>query len=122
MDTTRYETVAAGSAAGIALVVIGGIIVVGLLIWAFRLGIKVMQRESRTPRHSEHPKLPDSGPVYETQQRREPDEVPDADETGRRLTPHELGASGSRRSEDQSRPRWESGSSGSFGSGGPGGR
>ncbi|MFF4861258.1 hypothetical protein ACFY3J_05860 [Streptomyces sp. NPDC001231] len=39
----------------------------------------------------------------------------------RRLTPHEPGPSGSRRNEDQSRPRWDGGSGGSFGSGGSGG-
>ncbi|GGV66107.1 MULTISPECIES: DUF6479 family protein [Streptomyces] len=120
MDTTGYQTVAAGSGAGIALVVIGGLVVVGLLIWAFRFGITVMQRESVTPRHSGQPKTPPSGPVRETRQQREPNEVPDAEETGRRLTPHEL-SSGTRRSDDQSRPRWDSGSSGSFGSGGSGG-
>ncbi|MFI2644101.1 DUF6479 family protein [Streptomyces sp. NPDC018610] len=123
MDTTGY-TAAAGapSVVGIILVVVGGLIVVGLLVWAVRLGIKVMHRESRTPRGGEHPTLPESGPVHETQQRREPDEVPRAEDTGRRLSPHELGSPGSRRSEDQDRPRWDEGSSGSFGSGGPGGR
>ncbi|MEU7057136.1 DUF6479 family protein [Streptomyces sp. NPDC046197] len=67
-----------------------------------------------------HPTLPGSGPVHETRHRREPDEVPRAEETGRRLTPHDLGSAGSRRSEEQTRPRWKPGSSGSFGSGGPG--
>jgi hypothetical protein len=51
---------------------------------------------------------------------REPDEVPRS-EDGERLGPHDL-TSGSRRSDDQSRPRWDPGSSGSFGSGGSGGR
>ncbi|MFF8594702.1 DUF6479 family protein [Streptomyces sp. NPDC015220] len=122
MDTTRYEAAAASSAVGIILLVVGGLIVVGLLIWAVRLGIRVKQREPRTPRGGEHPTMPESGPVHETHQKREPDEVPRAEETGRRMTPHELGSSGSRRSEDQSRPRWDSGSGGSFGSGGSGGR
>ncbi|MEU6417075.1 DUF6479 family protein [Streptomyces spiralis] len=120
MDTTGYETAAAGSGFGVAAFVVGGLVLVGVLIWAVRLGIKVMRSESRTPRGGEHPTLPESGPVHETRQRREPDEVPRAEETGRRLTPHELGSSGSRRSGDQSRPRWNAGSSGSFGGGGPG--
>ncbi|MGW5198246.1 DUF6479 family protein [Streptomyces spiralis] len=120
MDTTGYETVAAGSGFGVAAFVVGGLVLVGVLIWAVRLGIKVMRSESRTPRGGEHPTLPESGPVHETRQRREPDEVPRAEETGRRLTPHELGSSGSRRSGEQGRPRWNTGSSGSFGGGGPG--
>lgn len=123
MDTSRYEaTSGAGSVFGIVVIVVGALVIVGALIWAVRLGIRVKQREPRTPRGGEHPTLPDSGPVHETSQRREPDEVPRAEETGRRLTPHELGSSGSRRSEDQSRPRWDPGSGGSFGSGGSGGR
>ncbi|MFF9410151.1 DUF6479 family protein [Streptomyces anandii] len=122
MDTTRYEALAAGSAFGIVVIVVGGLVIAAALVWAIGLGIKVKQREPRTPRGGEHPTLPESGPAHETQQRREPDEVPRAEETGRRLTPHELSSSGSRRSEDQSRPRWDDGSSGSFGSGGTGGR
>ncbi|MEU3344599.1 DUF6479 family protein [Streptomyces sp. NPDC006700] len=122
MDTTWYEAAGAGSAAGIAVIVVGGLVVAAVLVWAVRLGIRVKQDEPRTPRGGEHPTLPDSGPVHEERHRREPVEVPRAEETGRRLTPHELGSSGSRRSADQSRPRWDEGSSGSFGSGGSGGR
>jgi hypothetical protein len=118
MDTTGYEA-AAGSAAGfLVAAAIVGIILVGALIWAVRLGIRVRVREPRTPRGGEHPTLPESGPVHEIQQRREPDEVPSAEQTGRRLTPHELGSSGSRRSGDQTRRRWDRGSGGSFGPGG----
>lgn len=65
--------------------------------------------------------MPESGPVHEVRQRREPAEVPRAEETGRRLTPHELGSSGGR-SEGQTRPRWDGGSGGAFGSGDSGGR
>ncbi|WP_420713212.1 DUF6479 family protein, partial [Streptomyces sp. Tu 6176] len=124
-DTFRLQAAAsAGSVFGTVVIVVGALVVVGALIWAVRFGIRVKQHEPRTPRSGEHPTLPDSGPVHETRQRREPDEVPRAEETGRRLTPHELGSPGSRRSEDQSRPRWDSGTGGtggSFGSGGPGG-
>ncbi|MFK4144683.1 DUF6479 family protein [Streptomyces sp. NPDC004065] len=121
MDTTRYEAAAAGSAFGGVVIVVGGLVIAAALIWAVRLGIGVKQREPRTPRGGEHPTRPESGPAHETRQRREPDEVPRAEETGRRLTPHELGSSGSRRSQEQTRPRWEDGTGGSFGSGGPGG-
>ncbi|WP_073952037.1 DUF6479 family protein [Streptomyces kebangsaanensis] len=125
MDTTWYEAAAGTSAFGIVAVVVGGLVIAAALVWAVRLGVRVMHSEHsgrRTSRGGEHPTLPESGPVHETHQRREPDEVPRAEETGRRLTPHELGSSGTRRSGDQSRPRWEEGSSGSFGSGSPGGR
>ncbi|MGX4687925.1 DUF6479 family protein [Streptomyces sp. JNUCC 63] len=124
MDTTWYEAAAGISAFGIVAVVVGGLVIAAALVWAVRLGVRVMHSEQRrgTSRGGEHPTLPESGPVHETHQRREPDEVPRAEETGRRLTPHELGSSGSRRSGDQSRPRWDGGSSGSFGSGGSGGR
>lgn len=123
MDTTWYEAAAGTSAFGIVAIVVGGLLIAAALVWAVRLGVRVMHSEhsGRTPRGGEHPTLPDSGPVHETHQRREPDEVPRAEETGRRLTPHELGSSGGRRSGEQSRPRWDEGSSGSFGSGGPGG-
>ncbi|MFF9126931.1 DUF6479 family protein [Streptomyces sp. NPDC014889] len=121
MDATWYEAAGAGSAAGIAVIVVGGLIVAAVLVWAVRLGIRVKQSEPRTPRGGEHPTLPESGPVHEERHRREPTEVPRAEETGRRLTPHELGSLGSRRSDDQSRPRWDGGSSGSFGGGGSGG-
>jgi hypothetical protein len=122
MDTTRYEAAAAIPVFGIVIIVLGGLVIAGALVWAIGLGIRVKQREPRTPRGGEHPTLPESGPVHETHQRREPDEVPRAEETGERLTPHQLGASASRRSDDQTRPRWDPGSSGSFGSGGSGGR
>jgi len=100
----------------------GGLVVAAALIWAVRLGIKVRRREptsSKTHTH-DRPTLPQSGPAHETTQIREPDEVPRAADESERLTPHQLHSSGSRRSDNQDRPRWGSGSSGSFGSGGPG--
>ncbi|MFF4759466.1 DUF6479 family protein [Streptomyces sp. NPDC001292] len=121
MDTTWYEAAGAGSAAGIAVIVVGGLVIAAVLVWAVRLGIRVKQGEPRTPWGGEHPTLPEYGPVHEARHRREAAEVPRAEATGRRLTPHELGSSGGRRSEDQTRPRWDGGSSGSFGSGGSGG-
>ncbi|MEU6405064.1 DUF6479 family protein [Streptomyces sp. NPDC046985] len=107
MDISRYEAAAAGSALAGVVIVVGALVVVAALVWAVRLGIRVKQDESRTSRGGKHPTtLPDSGPAHETQQRREPDEVPRAEETGRRLTPHELGSPGTRRSDDQGRRRW----------------
>ncbi|WP_234376821.1 DUF6479 family protein [Streptomyces sp. TP-A0356] len=112
---------AASSAAwGMLGALIGGLVIAGALVWAVRLGIKVRRREPGPPRRSDHPAPPPSGPVMESREVREPNEMPRAEDESERLTPHEIHASGSKRSEDQRRPRWNSGSSGSFGSGGSG--
>lgn len=89
-------------------------------MWAVRLGISVRRQEPAPPRPADHPTLPPSGPVMESREMREPDEVPRAGDGGRRLTPYEIHASGTKRSGHQKRPRWSPGSSGSFGSGGSG--
>jgi len=99
---------------------LGGLVIAGALVWAIRLGTKVRRREPGPPRPSDRPNRPPSGPVMESREMREPDELPHAEDEGERLTPHEIHSSGSKRSEDQKRPRWSRGSSGSFGSGGSG--
>jgi uncharacterized iron-regulated membrane protein len=119
MNVIAYQA-AATNPAGVIAILIGGLLIVGALVWSVRLGIKVRRREPRSPRRHEHPTLPESGPVHETRQVREPNEVPRAADEGERLTPHDLQASGSKRSESQKRRRWSPGSSGSFGGGGPG--
>jgi hypothetical protein len=119
--TMLQNEAAATNPGGVIAVLVVGLVLVGALIWAIRLGMKSRRREPRPPRRGEHPTRPSSGPAHETQQVREPDEVPRAADASERLTPHDLGASGSRRSQDQRRRRWSRGSSGSFGSGGPGG-
>ncbi|MFF9809761.1 DUF6479 family protein [Streptomyces coeruleorubidus] len=119
MNTAWMEMAAGGDAPGFGFVVTG-LAVVALLLGAFILGLRHKRR--RPPRPDEQPRLPDGGPVRETRERREPDEVPRGQG---RLTPHELKTHGNqsdRRSPTQERPRWNEGSSGSFGSGGPGGR
>ncbi|MDX3456532.1 DUF6479 family protein [Streptomyces sp. ME02-8801-2C] len=98
----------------------GGLIVVALLIWAVRLGVRTKEAESPPPSPDEQPRLPESGPVREEREQRAPNEVPPATEEGERLNPHNLHASGTKRGEDQTRPRWSPGNSGSFGSGGSG--
>ena len=117
---TSYEAAAASSVFGVAVVLVSGLVITGALIWAVRLGIRVRRRESPAPRPSEQPRPPESGPVHETREIREPHEVPRATDASERLTPHGLSRSGSKRSENQTRPRWDEGSSGSFGGGGPG--
>ncbi|MFI8189251.1 DUF6479 family protein [Streptomyces sp. NPDC085946] len=121
MNTAWMELAAGRGALGVGLIV-AGVVVLALLLGAFVLGIRVMRRESPTPRPEEQPRMPAGGPVRETREVREPDEMPQSDT---RLTPHELkgnGRTGDRTSPSQERPRWNEGSSGSFGSGGPGGR
>ncbi|MET9760920.1 DUF6479 family protein [Streptomyces sp. NPDC006372] len=117
MNSAWMEMAAGRGALGIGLAV-AGVVVVVLLLGAFVLGIRVKRRELPTPRPDEQPRLPDGGPVRETSERRESEEVPRSQD---RLTPHELKRHGSRTSASQERPRWSEGSSGSFGGGGPGG-
>ncbi|MGQ4420883.1 DUF6479 family protein [Streptomyces sp. SAS_269] len=120
MNTATYEAAAGTQVFGYVLVLVVGVALVAGLLWAFRLGASVRRRESAPPRPEEQPTLPPSGPVRETSEMREPDEVPRAEDGNERLTPHQLGNVGSKRAEDQRRPRWSPGSSGSFGGGGGG--
>ncbi|MEU9136433.1 DUF6479 family protein [Streptomyces sp. NPDC048404] len=120
MNPTYVETAMSNAAVGTLGAFIGGLVVVAALVWAVRLGIKVRRRESDPPKPQEHPRMPAGGPTYETSEVREPEEVSESVDGRERLTPHELHSSGSKRSEDQARPRWGSESRGSFGSGGPG--
>ncbi|WP_340384051.1 DUF6479 family protein [Streptomyces sp. SS7] len=115
------QTAAAGSAAGIVLIVVCGVLVTAALVWAVRFGTRVRAREQspgRTATRSGPPR-PTRRPVdQERLQRREPGEVPQAGPGDRPLTPHELGNAPDRPSESQERPRRRPGSGGSFGSGG----
>ncbi|MFE9621427.1 DUF6479 family protein [Streptomyces sp. NPDC006527] len=121
MDTiaTAYLAATGRSALASVAFVVVGVVLVGALIWAVRLGIRVRGREPAPPQPHEQPQMPASGPVRETHRARVPNEMPQSAD-GERLTPHELRPTGSRDGDDQSRPRWDRGSSGSFGSGGPG--
>ncbi|MER6708167.1 DUF6479 family protein [Streptomyces fumanus] len=117
MSSAWMNLAATNGAMGVGLVV-AAVVVVALLIGAFAVGIRVKRREAPPPRPEEQPHLPEGGPVRETREVREPEEVPRSDE---RMRPHELKRQGSRTSAGQERPRWDEGGSGSFGSGGPGG-
>ncbi|MGW2857156.1 DUF6479 family protein [Streptomyces sp. NPDC001215] len=72
------------------------------------------------PTPEEQPHLPDTGPVLEEREVREPEEMPHAAQESERLMPYELHHAASKRCDDQQRKRWLPGSSGAFGSGGPG--
>jgi hypothetical protein len=99
---------------------VGGLVIAGVLIWAVRLGMRVMDQELPHPRPDEQPRLPETGPVREIREVREPDEVPVAVDERERLMPYQLHNAGTRRGKDQHRKRWLPGSSGSFGGGGLG--
>jgi hypothetical protein len=118
MHPTHEQLVAAGPAAGMVIIVVCGLLVTAALVAAVRLGIGVRRKEPAPPRRGDHPTPPPSGPVREEQNMREPNEVPRATGDHDRLTPHQLGNSPSRPSENQTRPRWQSGSDGSFDGGG----
>lgn len=121
MSTATFVAAATSSdVLNVIAAFVGGLIIAGALVWAVRLGMRQMDRESPRPTADEQPHLPESGPVRESREMREPDEVPHA-QNGHRLMPYELHPSGTRTGKDQHRRRWLPGSSGSFGSGGTGG-
>lgn len=118
MSTAAFEVLAASQdVLNVTAAFLGGLVVAGALMWAVRLGIRVMEREPHRPTAEEQPRLPDTGAVHEIREVREPDDVPAAVD-GRRLMPYELHQAGTRTGDDQHRRRWRPGSSGSFGSGG----
>ncbi|MDN3249501.1 DUF6479 family protein [Streptomyces mutabilis] len=118
MTNAWMDLAAGGGGIGIGIGV-AAVVVVALLIGAFAFGSRQKRKESPPPTPEEQPRMPDEGPVREVRERREPDEMPRTDE---RTLPHDLGNQGSRTAPGQERPRWDEGGSGSFGSGGPGGR
>ncbi|MFE0730249.1 DUF6479 family protein [Streptomyces antibioticus] len=107
MNTTLAQTAAAAAGAGMTVIVVLGVLITVMLVWAVRLGIGVRRREPVPPRPAEQPTPPASGPVHEEREAREPNEVPRAGDGGERLDPHQLGGGPSRRSADQSRPRFD---------------
>ncbi|MFI6437311.1 DUF6479 family protein [Streptomyces sp. NPDC050759] len=98
----------------------GGLFIAGALVFAVVFGMRVQDRELPRPLSDEQPHLPETGPIREMREMREPDELPATADGQERLMPYQLHHSGSRRGEDQNRKRWLPGSSGGFGSGGLG--
>ncbi|MEV5436467.1 DUF6479 family protein [Streptomyces sp. NPDC052682] len=120
--STAMHLLAASSdhALAVTMAFIGGLVIAGALIWAVRVGMRVMDTDTHHPAPEEQPHLPEGGPVFEIQEMREPDEVPVAASDNERLLPHELHRAWTKTGQDQHRRRWSPGSSGSFGSGGLG--
>ncbi|MFD7706323.1 DUF6479 family protein [Streptomyces sp. NPDC059785] len=122
MMATEYELAVSNHAWAVLIAFVCGLIIAGALIWAVRMGIDVRRREPAPPRPDEQPRLPDGGPIGETLETREPDEIPVAGDESERLRPNNLHPWPTKRADEQpaGRPRWDRGSSGSFGGGGPG--
>ncbi|MBQ0827550.1 DUF6479 family protein [Streptomyces tagetis] len=120
MSTATYVLQAAPDALAMTGAFVGGLVIVGALILAVRIGMRVMDQEPTRPRADEQPTLPATGAVREEREMREPDEIPLTSDGSPRLMPYQLHHAGSRRGADQTRRRWLPGSSGAFGSGGPG--
>lgn len=101
--------------------VVAGIIVVGMLIGAVVLGIRVRGREPSAPSPQSQPRMPEEGPTDEIMENREPDEMP---HDGVRRLPHEGVHDNADRDshpgEEATHGKWTPGKSGSFGSGGLG--
>lgn len=121
MNATSYELLAASQEVlSLLAAFVGGLVVAGALIWAVRVGMKVMDQEEPRPDPEDQPKLPETGAVREMREMREPDEISMVPRDGERLMPYQLHHAATRTGKDQQRRRWLPGSSGGFGSGGPG--
>lgn len=116
MDYNATPLAASGSAVGGIVPFLIGVIVVGGLIFAVWWGRRQRSQQSPPPRPEEQPRLPESGPVGEVRERREPDEVP----RGERMSPHDLGRGTSHVAPEQNTPTRDHHSGGGSGSGGPG--
>lgn len=121
MNTASYELLAASQQVlSLLAAFVGGLVIAGALVWAVRVGMKVMDQEEPRPSPEDQPKLPETGAVHEMREMREPDEVSKVSRDGERLMPYQLHHAATRTGKDQQRRRWLPGSSGGFGSGGPG--
>ncbi|MEU7426105.1 DUF6479 family protein [Streptomyces sp. NPDC048362] len=119
MTTASTQLAAASGLMSLVMFVVA-MGVLALLAGGFWMNSRIKYRESARPRPEEQPRLPAEGAVHEVRENREGSEVPQIPKGGRPLTPYELSNMHSRPSESKDRPRWSSGSSGSFGGGGLG--
>ncbi len=115
MDNDTTQLALSGAVVGGVVPFLVGVVIVGALIWAVWWGRRIRSQEPGPPRPDEQPRLPDSGPVGEVRERREPAEMPRGNH---RLTSHRLrghGNSSTRRAANQKPPTWNEN-----GGGGPG--
>ncbi|MER7918335.1 MULTISPECIES: DUF6479 family protein [unclassified Streptomyces] len=119
MNTASMQLAAPSGLMSLVLFVVA-VGLLAMLAGGFWLTSRVKSQEPARPRPEEQPKLPPEGAMHEVRENRDYQEVPRTPKGGRPLTPYELSNMDSKTSEDQQRPRWSSGSSGSFGGGGLG--
>ncbi|MER5654957.1 DUF6479 family protein [Streptomyces sp. NPDC002131] len=105
---TNWDIALPNAAFGMIGALVGGLVIVGALVWAVQMGIKARRRQPSPPKPQEQPTRPESGPGQETREMRDPDDFSAAGDDGRRLTPHQLHNSGTTRGGKQERPRWDS--------------
>ncbi|MFC9883783.1 DUF6479 family protein [Streptomyces libani] len=91
MGVTMIEQLAAGSGTSGILLAIVGVLVVAVLLAAFVWGRRIKAREPGPPLPEQQPRLPESGPVGDVVESREPDELVPGEQ---RLTPHEVKGNG----------------------------
>ncbi|MGW3422972.1 DUF6479 family protein [Streptomyces phaeochromogenes] len=120
MDSEATQLAVSGAVVGGVVPFLVGLVLVGGLIWAVWWGRRSRAQEPGPPRPDEQPRLPDSGPVGEVRERREPAEMPHGKH---RLTAHRLpghGNSPTRRAAKPEPPTWNERGDGGVDSGGPG--
>lgn len=120
MDNDTTQLALSGAVVGGVVPFLVGVVIVGALIWAVWWGRRIRAQEPGPPRPEEQPRLPDSGPVGEVRERRDPAEMPRGNH---RLTSHRLpghGNSPTRRAAKQKPPTWNENNGGGYDSGGPG--
>ncbi|MCJ1680767.1 DUF6479 family protein [Streptomyces sp. APSN-46.1] len=76
-----------------------GVVVVGFLLGAFKLGQRVRAKEPPPPTAESQPHLPDGGAVHEVREERDPVEIPEGG-----LRPHEMQGYGNFGSTTSSHP------------------
>ncbi|MFE9044688.1 DUF6479 family protein [Streptomyces sp. NPDC012421] len=130
MNSYIFEAGAVTSAAGVwqsgLAQVLGGLVLVGVIIGAFALGMRVRDKELPPPDPESQPHRPETDRLPgEMSEYRRPAELPRTDGP-HRLTPHQLKGGGTAGSEtspvapSEERRKWGGISSGGFGSGGTG--
>ncbi|MFD3380374.1 MULTISPECIES: DUF6479 family protein [unclassified Streptomyces] len=122
MDNDTTQLALSGAVVGGVVPFLVGVVLVGGLIWAVWWGRRIRSQEPGPPRPEDQPRLPDSGPVGEVRERREPAEMPHGEH---RLTSHRLPGHGNSPTRRAAKPepepptRNESGDGG-YDGGGPG--
>ncbi|MFG2290381.1 DUF6479 family protein [Streptomyces sp. NPDC048595] len=100
MQLDLSEQLAAPHGTSGVLLVGGGVVLVAVLLAAFAWGRRLKAREPGPPRPEEQPRLPESGPVGDVVESREPDAFP---RTEQRRTPHQLKDNGGTHGSSSSR-------------------